>query len=166
MKLPLMPTMTQKTALLAALALIALSLPACTPHIATRGNLLSESKIAEITPQTSLRADVSRIWGPPSAVAPFDDKTWYYIGEVTSQKGIFAPEVEQRQVVQVDFDDTGAVTQIAKLDPAQAQDIEYVARRTPTAGREFTAFQQFVGNLGRFNENVQQRRPIPSTSNP
>ncbi len=147
----------QKTLLLAGVALLVCDLAACTPRVATRGNLLTQSKIAELQPENALRDDVQRIWGPPSAVSPFDDKTWYYIGEVVSQKGIFAPEVEQRQVVKVHFDDMGAVTEVAMLDPAQARDIEYTSRRTPTAGREFTAFEQFVGNLGRFNQNVQNK---------
>lgn len=147
----------KKAVLMAGVALMATQIAACTPRVATHGNLLTQSKIAEISPETSLRADVSRIWGPPSAVAPFDDKTWYYIGEVTSQTGIFAPEVKERQVVQVNFDENDTVTQVAMLDPEQAQKIDYASRRTPTAGREFTAFQQFVGNLGRFNQNVQKR---------
>mgnify|MGYP002759409275 CR=1 FL=1 len=151
----------KKALLLAGVAVLSAQIAACTPRVQTHGNLLTQNKIAEVTPQTSLRADVERIWGPPSAVAPFDEKTWYYIGEVTSQTGLFAPEVEQRQVVQVSFDENDAVTLVATLDPRRAQDIEYVARRTPTAGREFTAFQQFVGNLGRFNQNVQKKSSIP-----
>ncbi|MDP2206966.1 MAG: outer membrane protein assembly factor BamE [Alphaproteobacteria bacterium] len=150
-------TPIKKTVLLAGAALLAAQVAACTPRVATRGNLLSQSQIASLEPESALRADVQRVWGPPSAVSPFDDKTWYYIGEVTSQKGIFAPEVEQRQVVKVTFNEEEAVTEIAMLDPAQAQKIDYVARRTPTAGREFTAFQQFVGNLGRFNQNIQSK---------
>jgi len=150
-------TPIKKTLLLASAAVLAAQVAACTPRVATRGNLLSQSQIAELSPESALRADVQRVWGPPSAVSPFDDKTWYYIGEITSQKGIFAPEVEQRQVVKVTFSDENAVTEIAMLDPAQAQKIDYVARRTPTAGREFTAFQQFVGNLGRFIQNIDNK---------
>jgi outer membrane protein assembly factor BamE (lipoprotein component of BamABCDE complex) len=150
-------TPIKKTVLFAGAALLAVQVAACTPRVATRGNLLSQSQIASLEPESALRADVQRVWGPPSAVAPFDDKTWYYIGEVTSQKGIFAPELQQRQVVKVTFNEEEAVTEIAMLDPKQAQDIDYVARRTPTAGREFTAFQQFVGNLGRFNQNIQNK---------
>jgi outer membrane protein assembly factor BamE (lipoprotein component of BamABCDE complex) len=150
-------TPIKKTVLLAGAAFLAVHVAACTPRVATRGNLLSQSQISALEPQGALRADVQRVWGPPSAVSPFDDRTWYYIGEVTSQKGIFAPEVEQRQVVKVTFNEEETVTEVALLDTAQAQKIDYVARRTPTAGREFTAFQQFIGNLGRFNENIQNK---------
>lgn len=144
--------------LLTGAVILAAQVAACTPRVANRGNFLSKSQIAQLNPEGALRADVQRIWGPPSAVAPFDDKTWYYIGEVTSQKGIFATEVEERQVVKVSFDADEAVSEIALLDSKDAQNIDYVSRRTPTAGREFTAFQQFVGNLGRFNQNVQNKR--------
>lgn len=150
-------TPIKKTVLLAGAVVLAAQVAACTPRVANRGNLLTQSKIAELSPEGAIRADVQRLWGPPSAVAPFDENTWYYIGEVTSQKGIFAPDVEQRQVVRVSFDENEEVTEIAMLDPEKAQKINYVARRTPTAGREFTAFQQFIGNLGRFNENIQNK---------
>jgi outer membrane protein assembly factor BamE (lipoprotein component of BamABCDE complex) len=144
--------------LLAGAALLAAQVAACTPRIENRGNFLSKGQIAQLNPEGALRADVQRVWGPPSAVSPFDEKTWYYIGEVTSQKGIFATEVEQRQVVKVTFDTDEAVSEIALIDPKDAQNIDYVSRRTPTAGREFTAFQQFVGNLGRFNQNIDNKR--------
>ena len=39
-----------------------------------------------------------------------------------------------------------------KVDPKLAQNVDIVTRKTPTAGKEFTAVQQFVGNLGKFNK--------------
>ena len=44
------------------------------------------------------------------------------------------------------------------LDPEQGREVDFVDRRTPTAGREFTAFEQFVGNLGKFNSNIDTKR--------
>lgn len=149
--------------LLTGVATLALQLSACTPTVETRGNMLSPTKLAQIEPQASIRADVQRIWGPPTAVAPFDGSTWYYIGETTSQQGVFEAKVKERQIVQVTFDDSNTVTDIAMIDPAQGRDVDFVDRRTPTAGREFTAFEQFIGNLGRFNSNIDtsKRSRIP-----
>lgn len=143
---------------LAGVATLALQLSACTPTVATRGNMLSPTKLAQVEPQASIRADVERIWGPPTAVAPFDNNTWYYIGETTSQQGVFEAKVEERQIVQVSFDENNTVTEIAMIDPAQGREVDFVDRRTPTAGREFTAFEQFVGNLGRFNSNIDNSK--------
>lgn len=126
---------------------------ACTPMVATRGNLLSESKIELVQPGTSTRADVSQAWGPPTTVAPFDNNIWYYIGETTEQKGIFEPEVTKRQMLRVKFAEDDTVEQLAAIDPKNGREVAFVDRKTSTAGKEFTAFQQFVGNLGKFNTN-------------
>ncbi|MDD9899381.1 MAG: outer membrane protein assembly factor BamE [Alphaproteobacteria bacterium] len=123
----------------------------CTPTVETRGNLLTDSKLAEIKPIISTRADVQTKWGPPTAASTLDPSIWYYLGETTTQQGLFAAEVEKRRLIRVRFDDNDIVLDIAEIDPQLAQDISPVDRKTPTAGKEYTAFQQFVGNIGRFN---------------
>lgn len=134
--------------------LAALLLPgACSPTVTTHGNLLSQHKLEQIKPMVSTRADVETTWGPPTTVAPFDNNTWYYIGETDSQEGVFEPEVEKRQMIKVTFDTEDHVTEVALLDNKKARDLEFVDRTTPTAGKEYTVVQQFVGNLGKFNKN-------------
>lgn len=138
---------------------------ACVPMVATHGNLLSESVIAQVQPAVSSRADVTQLWGPPTTVAPFDSNIWYYIGETTAQKGIFEPEVTKRQMVRVTFGADDKVDQLAALDPKDGREIAFVDRKTSTAGKEFTAFQQFVGNLGKFNtDTVGSNRPQGSNN--
>jgi outer membrane protein assembly factor BamE (lipoprotein component of BamABCDE complex) len=141
--------------------IIALTLgaAACTPTVVTRGNLISPTKFQQVQPQKSTRADVVQSWGPPSAASPFDQNVWYYIGERTSQKGIFAPEVESRKMIRVTFSpaDNDTVTEVTEIDPRLAKNIAPVNRRTPTAGKEFTAVQQFIGNLGKYNQDPAKR---------
>jgi len=160
---PLFPqtALSRRAFPLAGIAVLALQITACTPIVETRGNLLSPTKLAQVEVNQSIRADVERVWGPPTTVSPFNPNVWYYIGETTSQKGVFEAEVEERQIVQVTFDDSNTVMEIAMIDPEQGRDIDFVDRRTPTAGREFTAFEQFVGNLGRFNKDIDTKRKIP-----
>lgn len=138
--------------LVAAAVLAALLSAGCSPIVTTRGNLLSKNKIEKIQPMASTKADVQSFWGPPTTVASFDPNVWYYIGETTSQAGIFEPEVEKRQVLRVTFDETETVTEVALLDNKQAREIDFVDRKTQTAGKEYTVLQQFIGNLGKFNK--------------
>lgn len=139
--------------------LLVLALAGCTPTVATRGNLISQTKFQLVQPLTSTRADVVQSWGPPTATSPFDQNVWYYIGETTSQKGIFAPEVEKRRMIRVKFDpaDNDTVAEVADIDPRLAKEIDLVDRTTPTAGKEFTVLQQFVGNLGKYNQDKTQK---------
>ncbi len=137
-----------------------LALGACSPIVATRGNLISPSRFLQVQANTSTRADVVHFWGPPTTTSPFDPNLWYYIGETTAQRGIFAPEVEKRRIIRVKFDsnDNDTVVEVSDLDPKQAKNVNLVSRTTPTAGKEFTAIQQFIGNLGKFNQDVPQTR--------
>ena len=132
---------------------LCLAVSACTPMVETHGNLISESKVAKIHPAISTRAEVASIWGPPTTIAPFDPNVWYYIGETTSQKGVFEAEVIKRQTIRVTFGPDDLVEQVAALDATSGKEIAFIDRKTPTAGKEFTAFQQFIGNLGKFNTN-------------
>jgi len=135
---------------------LAVFFSACSPIVVTRGNFITEHKLEKIAVNTSKRADVVQNWGPPSAVSSFDMNTWYYIGETTEQKGVFAPEIVARKVIEVKFDkeDNETVIAINNIDPAQAKEISIVARKTPTAGKEFTVLQQLIGNMGKYNENL------------
>lgn len=135
---------------------ITLFLAACAPTVETRGNLVSDTKFGEIVQGISTRDDVTRKWGPPTTVSPLDPNTWYYIGETTAQSGVFEAEVTRRRMIRVRFDAADTAVEIADLDPKLARDIEPVDRKTPTAGKEFTAFQQFVSNLGKFNTDKKK----------
>jgi outer membrane protein assembly factor BamE (lipoprotein component of BamABCDE complex) len=143
---------------LAAPLMICLALlSACTPTVTTRGNLLSDTKLALVQPSTA-KSEVERLWGPPTLTAPFNENVWYYAGETTEQQGIYEPVVVKRQIIKVAFDAQDTVASIEKVDPAKAKDIEIVDRRTPTAGKEFTALQQAIGNLGKFNSDSVRKR--------
>lgn len=132
-----------------------LTFSACSPIVVTRGNLINNHKFEKIVVKTSKRADLLNEWGPPTATSSFDQNTWYYIGETTEQVGIYAPEVKNRRIVKVQFDknDNETVISIEDMDISKAKDIALVDRKTPTAGKEFTALQQMVGNLGKYNKS-------------
>jgi len=133
--------------------IMALALAACSPTVVTRGNLISETKFQQVQPKVSTRADVMQYWGPPTTTSSFNPNIWYYIGETTSQKGIYAPEVEKRRMIRIKFDpaNNDTVVEVADLDPEQARDVQLVGRQTPVAGKDYTVMQQLIGNLGKYN---------------
>jgi outer membrane protein assembly factor BamE (lipoprotein component of BamABCDE complex) len=133
---------------------------ACSPTVATRGNLISDAKFKQVTAEKSTRADVVNAWGPPTAVSSFDQNTWYYIGETTAQKGIFAPEVRKRRIIRISFSpqNNDTVVAVADIDPKQGKDVDLVSRTTPTAGKDFTFVQQFIGNIGKYNPDTATKK--------
>ena len=92
---------------------------------------------------------VLALLGTPSTVSTFDDQKWYYIGQKSTQFAFHHPEILERSILVVSFDNTGYVSdkRIYSLD--DGRDITPVARQTPTEGCDFSVMQQLLGNLGR-----------------
>lgn len=133
-------------------AWLAFSLGSCSPQIASHGNTIEPEMVSQIVPGATTQQEVELILGSPSSVAVLDDETWYYIGSRTESLAFLEPEVLERQVVVVQFDDLGVVQSLEAFGSERSRDVEVVERETPTRGNDLTFLQQFLGNIGRFEE--------------
>lgn len=106
--------------------------------------------MSKINPGVHSRIDIANLLGSPSTISSFQDSKWYYIGQKTTQFAFFEPEVLERAVIEVSFDDKGVVSETKTYSLADGQDIDPVDRVTPTEGKKVTFLQQLIGNLGRF----------------
>src|SRR3546814_13512823 len=105
-------TLSRKLGLVAAVGLTAVTLAGCAPTVATRGNLVEDTRLAQIQPGVSTRDDVAVILGTPTTVSTFEDNIWYYIGQRTEKSAFWNPEIVDRRVLEVTFDDQGVVRTI------------------------------------------------------
>ena len=128
----------------------AVLLAACSPRVEIRGNLPDPDLLAELEIGALNKRQVEEMFGSPSSVSTFGDENWYYISERTETTAFYAPDVVDRKVVVIKFDDKGVVRDFASLGLEDGRIIELVERKTPTAGLEITFLQQLFGNLGRF----------------
>ncbi|RMD62931.1 MAG: outer membrane protein assembly factor BamE [Alphaproteobacteria bacterium] len=136
--------------LIGALVFATAGLGACEQTIEVRGNLPEPETMAKISPGVHTRNDVMRLLGSPSTISTFKDDIWYYVGQKSTEFAFFKPEVLERRVLIVSFDDKGTVAETKTLTLADGREIDPVDRKTPTEGRKLTLFQQLFGNLGRF----------------
>ena len=127
---------------------------ACSGTVDTHGHVLREETTQQIQPGLQTREDVLRLLGTPSSRAAFDDNTWYYIGEKTESLAFFKPDLMERKVLVVRFDNSGHVTSAKALDAEDRQEVALVSRETPTAGHELGLLEQLLGNIGRFNSGA------------
>ncbi len=127
-----------------------LALGACADEIAVRGNMPDPEDIDAIKVGDN-RRDVAERLGSPSTLSTFQDGKWYYIGQKTQQFAFMKPEVVERQIFVVSFDDKGIVQDTTLYALEDGQIIDPVSRTTPTEGQELTILQQLFGNIGRFN---------------
>jgi outer membrane protein assembly factor BamE (lipoprotein component of BamABCDE complex) len=136
-------------------ALVALGLAACSPQIATHGNLVDPDALAKIEPGQSDQAAVLSLLGSPSTRGNFNEPTWYYIGQKTERQAFYRPQTIERKVVYIDFEPNGRVKSIGSLNLEDGTKVAFVTRETPTAGQRITLIKQLIGNIGRFNSEDQ-----------
>ncbi|WP_437378142.1 outer membrane protein assembly factor BamE [Inquilinus limosus] len=137
---------------MAACLLAAAALAACSPRVATRGNLVEDYRLEQVHTGTSTKSDVATILGTPTTVSTFDDNVWYYIGQRVETVAFFEPEVTKRRVLRMQFDPTtGMLTDMKELSLQDGEQVALVSRETPTLGRRIGILEQFLGNIGRFN---------------
>jgi outer membrane protein assembly factor BamE (lipoprotein component of BamABCDE complex) len=135
------------------LLLLSAGLQACAPTVNTRGNLVQDRQLQGLESGISSKQEIEQKLGTPTVTDPFDQNNWYYIGETTETKAFFRPDVVARRVVKVSFNEDGSLSQIAEIDEKAGKDIDLVAKTTRAGGVEMNAFQQFMGNLGKFNSS-------------
>ena len=122
----------------------------CSPRVDVRGNLPDPDLLANIEIGHITKRGVADLIGSPSSVSPFTSDTWYYVNERTETTAFFAPEIKERNVLVIRFDQAGVVRDVKTFGLEDARKIEIVGRVTPTAGKEFTILRQLFGNIGRF----------------
>jgi outer membrane protein assembly factor BamE (lipoprotein component of BamABCDE complex) len=119
--------------------------------VATNGNIVEADRLADIHEGTSNKSDVANALGTPSATGTLDTNTWYYIGQRTEKVAFMAPEVVERKVVVFHFDDSNTLRKIEQVDLSAGQDVDFVSRTTPTAGKDLGFLEQMLSNVGRFS---------------
>lgn len=142
--------MTMKKTTFLLLAATAILTCACAPTVTQRGNMVKNYQMETLQPGTSTKSDVLRAMGSPTTQDPFDENTWYYIGQVKEKKGILDPRVTDERIVMIQFSSAGVMNTLKDVG-GNGEDIPYERRKTATSGNEVTVLQQFFGNLGRFN---------------
>lgn len=139
---------THATALLT-FALLGLGLTGCAPIVAQRGNLVEDSRMAQIQVGQTTREQVQYVLGTPTTTGTVDGSTWYYIGRRTEQTAFLDPEVTAQRILRVRFDAGGTVQEMTEIDGSDAAYVAPVARVTPTVGHDLGFFEQLLGNLSK-----------------
>ena len=148
------------------LAAMGLSLAACNAPVHIRGHVTDPESVEAIKAGEYTREDVLTLLGTPSTVSTFDERKWYYIGHKATKFAFQHPEILERNVLVVSFDDTGYVSHKQIFSLADGREIEPIARETSTEGRDFTIMQQLLGNLGRLPGSGTRTTGIPDIPTP
>ncbi len=139
----------------------ALAQGGCAPSRAVSGYQAIEHQPKDVKVGMDTKSTVLDQLGSPSARSTFDPNVWYYISQSSNQVGYHRPRVTRRSVVAITFNKENE--QVAKVDTFTLRDgrvIAYNGRETPTRGRELSALEQLLGNVGR-GTMLPQQDPTP-----
>lgn len=130
------------------LALAAGTLTACAETVTTHGQIILPSRLAQIKPGTTTRAEVQQLMGTPSTTGTFNDARWYYVTSTVKTKVLQPNVLQKREIVIVDFDPNGIVSNLSQRTEADAKEVEPVGATTRTHGQSMGVLEQAFGNLG------------------
>ena len=143
------------------LAGVALGSWSCQERVSTHGYVPDPEAVARIEPGVHNRLEVAQFLGTPSTTAMFGEETWLYITERREEFAFFKPEIVDQQVVAIAFDDSGVVDSIDEYLLADGLLVDPVTQTTPTYGKQVGLLEQFLGNVGRFNNEGGKGVKLP-----
>ena len=149
------------------LRLVALTLTAslivgqisCAPIVSNVGYVFDEETLSQVTVGSSSKEMVRSIMGSPSTIASVDGASYYYISSRIETNSYKKPEVTDRKIVAVYFDDNDIVSDIGGYGLEDGNIVAFVERVTTTKGKELSLLAQLFGNLGRFNSGNPNALP-------
>jgi outer membrane protein assembly factor BamE (lipoprotein component of BamABCDE complex) len=128
--------------------LVVAGLSACAPIRDVRGYVPDDEKVADIKIGQDTKETVQQKLGTPSSTATFGDPTWYYISVEQERYAFFTPDVTKREILAVQFAESGKVTEVRNYGIEDGQVVALVDRETPSRGKELSFLQQIFGNIG------------------
>ena len=139
-----MRTWTLMTALTAALAL-----SACAAQFRNHGYIPPEEDLQELVVGIDTRASVEDVVGTPTAGGVLEGGDFYYVAHTVRTFGPRRPQVVERQVLAISFDDEGVLQNIERFG-LEAGRVVVLERRVTESGVTDTPFlRQLLGSFGR-----------------
>ena len=129
----------------------ALSLAACSPQFRNHGYIPPEEDLQELVIGIDTRATVEDTIGSPTAGGVLEGGDFYYVSSVVKTAGARKPQVIDRQVLAISFDEAGTLQNIERFG-LEAGRVVVLQRRVTDNGVTDAGFlRQLLGNIGRFN---------------
>jgi outer membrane protein assembly factor BamE (lipoprotein component of BamABCDE complex) len=144
-----MPLFRLPSRTLASVVCAAAALSACAPVIGRQGFQVQDVSPRDLKIGTDTKSSVMEKLGSPSAVAAFDQNTWFYVSQATERYTYHKARVTARDVTVMAFDkDNDKLVKLDTLGLKDGRHIAYNTRETPTRGRALTVLEQLLGSVG------------------
>lgn len=134
---------------LGVLGLIAVS--ACSATYSNHGYVPPEEELADLVVGVDNRATVDDVIGAPSTSGVRSDGDYYYIRSRIRKYGVKKPEVVERQVLAISFNESDTIKNIERFSLADGNIVPLARRVTESSVQGQGFLQQLLGNIGNFD---------------
>ena len=131
---------------LAVLALVALQ--ACTADYRTHGWMPPEEDLQMIVPGVDSKASVEDLIGVPTTSGVLNDSGFYYVESEVRRFAWQRPEVVNRRILAITFDESGIVDNITEYGLEDGQVVTLQRRITTTPDSNIGFIRRLFGNIG------------------
>ncbi len=125
-----------------------LTLASCSPQVRTHGYVPTEAQLQDILPGVDSRASVEEKIGVPTTSGFADEGAFYYIQSTMSSFAWRAPQVMERTVIEIVFDDDDVVANISVYGLEDGRIIRLSRRVTRSGDGNIGFIRQLFGNIG------------------
>ncbi len=128
-----------------------LAAAACTPVYKNHGYIPPAEDLAQIKVGVDTRDTVTETIGAPSLSGVVRDSGYYYVSSRVRHYGPKKPEVVERELVAISFDQRGVVSNIERFGLEDGLVIPLERRVTDSGVQDKGFLRQLLGNIGNFN---------------
>lgn len=137
------------TGVLALLALVAVT--ACTATYRNHGYVPLDEDMADLVVGIDTRATVDDVIGPPSLSGVSGDGDYYYVRSRFRAFAFYRPEVVDRQVLAISFNNDDTIANIERFGLENGQVVPLSRRVTDSSVVSSGFLRQLLGNIGNLN---------------
>lgn len=134
-----------------AVAVVLCAAVGCTPLFRDHGYTPSDAELQAIRVGVDTRDTVAETVGAPSSSGVLRESGYYYVSQRVRRVGAFAPEVVEREVVAISFDQRGVVTNIERFGLQDGKPVALTRRVTDSSVADLTFIQQLLGSVRNFD---------------
>jgi len=129
--------------------MMTLALSACAPSFRNYGYTPPEEDLQELVVGIDTRASVEDVVGPPTAAGVRAGGDYFYVRSTVKTVGPRRPEVVDRQVLAISFDDNGVLSNIESFGLEDGRVVTLSRRVTDSSVTNRNFLRQLLGNIGR-----------------
>ncbi|HEY9039427.1 MAG TPA: outer membrane protein assembly factor BamE [Roseovarius sp.] len=140
-----------KTASMAIVLALMTALAGCTALYQNHGYVPPDEDLQQLVPGVDTRATVDDVIGAPSVAGVLSGGDYYYVRSRVKTYGMLRPEVIDRQVLAISFDNQDVIANIERFDLRDGRAVPLSRRVTDSsvAGKGF--LQSILSNFGNIN---------------